>query len=209
MDRFMSEAPDALLIASALSAGLSLSRFPWNYRVRAVRDDETLELGRHTLTVLETPHVHHWDSMMLLENSTRSLFPSDLFLQPHDQPPIVSEDLATEMWVLSSRCSWPRAACFAPTTGRPKICPSSGLRLSLGSGTEGRALSSPRKAINSCNAVGTLTSWSRKPSRRVRSENRANSSTVMSSGAHPAASNTVTRLHGQRWAVPSRSPRGS
>jgi flavorubredoxin len=97
MDRFMSEAPDALLIASALSAGLSLSRFPWNYRVRAVRDDETLELGRHTLTVLETPHVHHWDSMMLLENSTRSLFPSDLFLQPHDQPPIVSEDLATEM----------------------------------------------------------------------------------------------------------------
>jgi flavorubredoxin len=54
-------------------------------------------LGRHTLRFLETPHVHHWDSMMVVEESTRSLFPSDLFLQPGDQPPVVTENLSEAM----------------------------------------------------------------------------------------------------------------
>jgi hypothetical protein len=35
--------------------------------------------------------------MMLFEETTKSLFPSDLFIQPGDQPPVVSEDLGTEM----------------------------------------------------------------------------------------------------------------
>ena len=47
---------------------------------------QTLALGRHTLRFLETPHVHHWDSMMVVEESTQSLFPSDLYLQPGEQP---------------------------------------------------------------------------------------------------------------------------
>ena len=46
---------------------------------------------------LETPHVHHWDSMMLFEEKTKSLFPSDLFIQPGDQPPVVTENLGSEM----------------------------------------------------------------------------------------------------------------
>ena len=60
-------------------------------------DGESLALGRHTLRFLETPHVHHWDSMMVVEESTKSLFPSDLFLQPGDQPPVVSENLGQAM----------------------------------------------------------------------------------------------------------------
>jgi flavorubredoxin len=60
-------------------------------------DGERLELGRHTLRFLGTPHVHHWDSMMVFEESTGSLFPSDLFLQPGDQPPVVTEDLGEAM----------------------------------------------------------------------------------------------------------------
>jgi hypothetical protein len=35
--------------------------------------------------------------MMVVEESTNSLFPSDLFIQPGDQPPVVHEDLGTEM----------------------------------------------------------------------------------------------------------------
>ena len=50
-------------------------------------DDEVIDLGEHKLRFLETPHVHHWDSMMLFEEKTKSLFPSDLFIQPGDQPP--------------------------------------------------------------------------------------------------------------------------
>jgi flavorubredoxin len=66
-------------------------------RVLGFMDGQTLELGKHTLRFLETPHVHHWDSMMVVEESTNSLFPSDLYLQPGDQPPIVSENLSQPM----------------------------------------------------------------------------------------------------------------
>jgi flavorubredoxin len=97
MDRFMAEAPGAELVGSALSITLNAYGFGLRERVRGVTDGERLELGRHTLRFLETPHVHHWDSMMVVEESTDSLFPSDLFLQPGDQPPVVRENLAAEM----------------------------------------------------------------------------------------------------------------
>ena len=97
MDRFMAEAPRAELIGSALSIQLNARGFGVDERVRGFTDGETLELGRHTLRFLETPHVHHWDSMMLFEEKTKSLFPSDLFIQPGDQPPVVTENLGLEM----------------------------------------------------------------------------------------------------------------
>jgi flavorubredoxin len=99
MDRFMDEARGAQLIGSDMSAILNLTTFGVDYvdRVRGVRDGDTIDLGSHTLSFLETPHVHHWDSMMVVEESTRSLFPSDLFIQPGDQPPVVNEDLSAEM----------------------------------------------------------------------------------------------------------------
>jgi flavorubredoxin len=99
MDRFMADAPGAQLVGSDMSAILNLTAFGVDYvdRVRGVRDGDTIELGSHTLRFIETPHVHHWDSMMVFEDSTRSLFPSDLFIQPGDQPPVVNEDLSAEM----------------------------------------------------------------------------------------------------------------
>ena len=97
MDRFLEGAPDSTLACSALSADLNLSG--WNYRgrVEGHRDGEVIDLGRHKLRFLETPHVHHWDSMMLFDETTQSLFPSDLFIQPGDQPPVVDENLGAEM----------------------------------------------------------------------------------------------------------------
>jgi flavorubredoxin len=97
MDRFLTEAPRAELVGSALSIQLNAKGFGLTDRVRGFTDGERLELGRHTLRFLETPHVHHWDSMMLLEESTGSLFPSDLYLQPGDQPPVVTENLSDAM----------------------------------------------------------------------------------------------------------------
>jgi hypothetical protein len=35
--------------------------------------------------------------MMVFEESTGSLFPSDLYLQPGEQPPVTSENLSDEM----------------------------------------------------------------------------------------------------------------
>jgi len=97
MDRFLAQAPGATLVGSALSIQLNARGFGIVDRVVGFQDGQTLPLGRHTLRFLETPHVHHWDSMMVVEESTRSLFPSDLFLQPGDQPPVVTENLGHEM----------------------------------------------------------------------------------------------------------------
>jgi flavorubredoxin len=99
MDRFMAEAPGAQLVGSDMSAVLNLTAFGVDYvdRVRGVRDGDRIALGQHTLSFLETPHVHHWDSMMVFEESTKSLFPSDLFIQTGDQPPVVNEDLTDDM----------------------------------------------------------------------------------------------------------------
>jgi flavorubredoxin len=97
MDRFLEGAPNSALACSALSSMLNLNG--WNYkgRVEGHMEGEVIDLGKHRLRFLETPHVHHWDSMMLFEETTKSVFPSDLFIQPGDQPPVVTEDLGSMM----------------------------------------------------------------------------------------------------------------
>ena len=97
MDQFMKEAPKSELIGSILSIQLNAIGFGLAERARGFRDGEILELGTHKLRFLETPHVHHWDSMMVIDETSRSLFPSDLFIQPADQPPLVTENLSTPM----------------------------------------------------------------------------------------------------------------
>jgi len=97
MDRFLQGAPDSTLACSALSNALNLSGWNFGGRVEGHLDGEVIDLGRHKLRFLETPHVHHWDSMMLFDETTRSLFPSDLFIQGGDQPPVVTENLGSEM----------------------------------------------------------------------------------------------------------------
>ena len=44
-----------------------------------------------------TPHVHHWDSMMIFEENTKSLFTSDLFIQPGNNKLVISDDYSESM----------------------------------------------------------------------------------------------------------------
>jgi flavorubredoxin len=97
MNRFLEAAPNSTLACSALSAILNLSGWNYSDRVEGHMEGEVIDLGRHRLRFLETPHVHHWDSMMLFDETTKSMFPSDLFIQPGDQPPVVNENLGSMM----------------------------------------------------------------------------------------------------------------
>ena len=97
MGRFVTEAPEAVLACSEAGAILNLTQWDYSGPVQGFRDGETIDLGEHKLRFLETPHVHHWDSMMVFEETTASLFPADLYIQPGDQPPIVRENLGKEM----------------------------------------------------------------------------------------------------------------
>ena len=74
MDRFLEAAPDSTLACSTLSAILNLSGWNYSGRVEGHSEGEAIDLGKHKLRFLETPHVHHWDSMMLFAETTKSVF---------------------------------------------------------------------------------------------------------------------------------------
>jgi flavorubredoxin len=97
MDRLMAQAPESQLVGSQLSILLNASGFGLQERTEGFTEGQTLDLGSHRLRFMETPHVHHWDSMMVVEESTNSLFPSDLYLQPGDQPPTSGENMTEAM----------------------------------------------------------------------------------------------------------------
>jgi flavorubredoxin len=97
MGRFVKEAPDAVLACSDAGALLNLTQWDYTGPVQGFKDGESVDLGEHRLRFIETPHVHHWDSMMIFEETSGSLFPADLYMQRGDQPPIVREDLGGEM----------------------------------------------------------------------------------------------------------------
>ena len=97
MGRFAAGAKSAELICGEMGAALNLLHWDFAGPVRGMRDGATLELGTHRLRFWETPHVHHWDSMMVVEETTRALFPADLFIQPGEQPAVVRENLGAEM----------------------------------------------------------------------------------------------------------------
>ncbi|WP_148685832.1 hypothetical protein [Candidatus Nitrosocosmicus hydrocola] len=63
-------------------------------------DGEVLKTGKKSLRFIMTPHVHHWDSMMIFEETTKSLFTSDLFIQPGMNKPVISDDLSEAMIAL-------------------------------------------------------------------------------------------------------------
>jgi flavorubredoxin len=100
MSRFIREAPKAELLCSEMGAALNLSGWEYCGPFRGMRDGSMVELGKHTLRFIETPHVHHWDSMMVIEETTGSLFPADLFIQPGEQPAVITQNLGEEMCAL-------------------------------------------------------------------------------------------------------------
>jgi len=102
MGRFVAEAQHAMLVCSQVGATVNLTQWDYAGPVRGVQDGDVLEVGAHRLRFLETPHVHHWDSLMVLDETTNSLFPADLFAHPGDQPAVVQENLSKQM------CQWYR-----------------------------------------------------------------------------------------------------
>lgn len=92
------KAPEVKLVCSDLSSKLNLTGW---HNVPAddisFWDNEFLKTGKRIFRFIMTPHVHHWDNMMIFEETTKSLFPSDLFIQPGDNKPVLSEDLSDQM----------------------------------------------------------------------------------------------------------------
>jgi flavorubredoxin len=92
------DSADAKLVCSDLTSKLNLTGWhdvPVDHI--SFWDNEILKTGKRRFKFIMTPHVHHWDSMMVFEETTKSLFPSDLFIQPGDNKPITCDDLSNDM----------------------------------------------------------------------------------------------------------------
>ena len=73
-----------------------------NRAPRVLKNDEVVELGGKRVRWLDTPHVpHNWDAGLIYEETTETLFTSDLFTQVGAHPvstdsDIVAPSIATE-----------------------------------------------------------------------------------------------------------------
>jgi len=95
------KSPNARLVCSDLSSKLNLTGW-YDIPVDHISfwDGEVLKTGKKSLRFVMTPHVHHWDSMMIFEENTKSLFTSDLFMQPGMNKPVMSDDMSDAMIAL-------------------------------------------------------------------------------------------------------------
>jgi hypothetical protein len=74
MVRFAAEAPQSVLACSAAGARINLQQWDYAGTFKGMLDGDMLDLGRHRLRFWETPHVHHWDSMMVVEETPQVSF---------------------------------------------------------------------------------------------------------------------------------------
>jgi flavorubredoxin len=96
MNHFLGLAPRAQLLGSPIAARGSLLDFAVR-EPRAVDDGELIDLGGKRLRILLTPQVHQWDSLLAFEETTGTLFSSDLFMHPGPGPAIIEDDRTEAM----------------------------------------------------------------------------------------------------------------
>ena len=93
LNDWLAAAPRAQAVSSFVGAHVMLADFA-DRPPRVLADTEVLALGRHRLRFLSTPHVPHcWDAGLFFDETTRTLFCSDLFFHPGDPEPVTEGDV--------------------------------------------------------------------------------------------------------------------
>src|SRR5579884_376037 len=100
VNQWLDVAPEAVPLSTELCAVLSL-RDVAERDVRTVEHGELIDLGSHRLRFLHTPYVNQWDSLMVHEEVTATLFPNDLFACP--VPGDTLEADPTELCLMAAR----------------------------------------------------------------------------------------------------------
>jgi flavorubredoxin len=81
LNDFLAAAPTSVAVSSRVAAMVSVDDIALR-PARALADGEILRTGRHSFKWLDTPHVPHgWESGLMIELATRTLFCGDLFTQ--------------------------------------------------------------------------------------------------------------------------------
>ena len=94
MNEFLAAAPDAVPLCSQIAAMVSVNDVA-DRPARAMADGEELDLGRHRVRWMDTPHLPHgWECGYLFEAETRTLLCGDLFTQGGaEHAPVTEQDI--------------------------------------------------------------------------------------------------------------------
>jgi len=94
LNDFLNAAPQAVPLCGDVAAMVSVSDTA-DRPPQAMADGDTVDLGRHHVTWIATPHLPHgWECGHLYESTTGTLFCGDLFTQVgHDHPPVTESDI--------------------------------------------------------------------------------------------------------------------
>ncbi len=92
INEWIMAAPDAQAVSTITGARVNLNDFATK-RPLALPADSEFQTGKSRFRIYPTPHLPHgWDAEMLFEESTRTLFCSDLLHQYGDVEPVCYED---------------------------------------------------------------------------------------------------------------------
>lgn len=93
LNEFLQVAPQAQPVQGQVGVMVGVSDFSAR-PVIPMKDGDVLDLGRRKLRFLVTPHVPHaWDAILLYEETTGTLFTSDLFTQSGKCSPLTQSDV--------------------------------------------------------------------------------------------------------------------
>jgi flavorubredoxin len=91
LNEFLAAAPQAEPVCSRIAALVSVNDVA-DRPAHALGDGEVLALGRHRLRWLDAPHLPHgWENGYMFDETTDTLLCGDLFTQPGDRSPAVTE----------------------------------------------------------------------------------------------------------------------
>lgn len=93
MNQWLAAAPQAQIVHGAIACMVSLNDLA-DRPPRPLADGEILDLGGKRVKYIDTPHVPHaWESGLMFEETTRTLFTGDLFTQLGDGPAISGQSI--------------------------------------------------------------------------------------------------------------------
>ncbi len=93
MNLWLSAAPQAQVIHGQIACMVSLNDLA-DRPPRALADGESIDLGGRRVRYIDTPHVPHaWESGLIYEETTSTLFCGDLFTQIGQGPALVTESV--------------------------------------------------------------------------------------------------------------------
>lgn len=119
LNEWQTVAPRAAAVCSMVGKVVSVDDYASKNPAKGMNDGETFSTGRRTYRFLQTPHVPHcWEAGMLFEETTATLFCSDLFHQNGDVEAATESDIVARARDTMTEIQASPLANYFPYTAR-------------------------------------------------------------------------------------------